>query len=49
MISSTIATVLSALQTDMDHSNQTSNATNWFIEYFMQVNPSKFQFNFNEL
>ncbi len=40
MISCTIETVLSALKTD------TEKAINWFVENFMQVNPSKFQFMF---
>ncbi len=38
MISSKIETVLSALRTDTEH------AINWFIENFMQINPSKCQF-----
>ncbi len=36
MISCTIEIVLSALRTDTDH------AINWFVDNFMQVNPSKF-------
>ncbi len=39
-ISSTIETVLSALRTD------TELDINWFIETFMKLNPSKFQFMF---
>ncbi len=40
MISCTIETVLSALRTNTEH------AINWFIDNFMQINPSKFQFMF---
>ncbi len=38
MISSTVETVLRYLRTD------TENVINWFIENFMQVHSSKFQF-----
>ncbi len=40
MISTTIEAVLSVVRADIEH------AINWFIEYFMQVNSSKFQFMF---
>ncbi len=40
IISYTIETVLSALRT------YTEKAINWFVDIFMQVNPSKFQYMF---